>query len=200
MDSVTEFKGLHRGKRVFILASGPSLKDLDLDRLQHRIVIGLNRSVLVYPETHYHCVFDDRLFTDFGDAFRASRFLFTLENRPFGIPMKLLGAEGFSWDLAEGIYSGYTISYFAMQLAAYMGFQQIIYLGLDLRHREGETHFFGQDYRSRTHESTEFPRMAKMLTRGVQALSEKGVEVFNCSPLCTLDCFKKISFDDAIKL
>ena len=141
---------------------------------------------------------DHRLFTEFSDLLRKTRYLFTLEDRPWGIPIQLLGAEGFSWNLEEGVYSGYTISYVALQIAVYMGFTEIIYLGLDLRHQEGKTHFFGSDYRSSNHETSEFPRMDKMLNYGAKALDGSGVRVWNCSPISTLKAFPKMSFEDAL--
>ena len=112
--NISDFKDLHRDKDVFILASGPSLRQMDLTPLRRRIAIGLNRSSLIFPETLYHCTMDERLFADYHEVLRKSRYLFTLENRPFGIPIRLLGSEGFSYDLNEGIYSGYTVTYFAL--------------------------------------------------------------------------------------
>ncbi len=197
---IESFRGLHRGKRVFILASGPSLRDHDLSPLRRRLTIGLNRSPLIWPETHYHCTMDERLFDEHPEVLRAARYLFTLEGRPFGIPLRLLGAEGFSLDLRQGIHSGYTVAYFALQVAVYMGFSDVIYLGLDLCHRDGQTHFFGSDFRSRDHESTEFPRMARMMVRGIGFAAALGVRVRNASPLSTLDGIERISYADAIAL
>lgn len=200
MESIAQYKNVHRGKRLFILASGPSLSTHDLTRLQRRMVMGLNRSALVYPETHYHCVMDQRLFEEYRDLLKKTRCMITLEGRPWGIPLKLLGAEGFSWDLEKGIYSGYTISYVALQVAVYMGFTDIFYLGLDLKHHRGSTHFFGHDYHSADHEQTEFPRMEKMLTFGANQLKQTGIHVYNCSPTSTLECFSRASFDHAVSL
>ena len=88
---------------------------------------------------------DQRLFDEHPDVLGRTRYLFTFEGRPWGIRLPLLGSEGFSWDLEQGIYSGYTVSYFALQLAVYMGFKEIFYLGLDLKHEGYKTHFFGSD-------------------------------------------------------
>jgi hypothetical protein len=197
MDKVGDFKNIHEGKRVFILASGPSLAALDLRPLSRRLVIGLNRSALIFPDTNYHCTMDQRLFDEHPEVLRKTRYLFTLAGRPWGIRIPLLGAEGFSWDLAQGIYSGYTVAYFALQLAVYMGFKEIFYLGLDLKHDGPKTHFFGSDFHSRNHEQTEFPRMAKMLRYSARALEGSGVNVFNCSPVTDLDCFPRVSYEYA---
>ncbi len=197
-ETIGDFKGLHQGKSVFILASGPSLGTLDLTPLGRRIVIGLNRSSLVFPDTHYHCTMDERLFHEYEDVLRKTRYLFTLQDRPFGIPIKLLGSEAFSRELTEGIYSGYTVAYFALQVAVYMGFTRIYYVGLDLKHQTGQTHFFGNDPVSRNHERTEFPKMARMLQHGADQLAGSGVRVYNCSSDTTLECFERVSFDWAV--
>lgn len=198
MATIADFRNVHDGKRVFILASGPSLLQHDLSRLTRRLVMGLNRSVWAYPDAHYHCTMDQRLFDEFPEALGATRYLFTLEGRPFGIPLRLLGSEGFSEDLAEGIYSGYTVSYFALQVAIYMGFREVFFLGLDLCHQADQTHFFGHDFRSRTHVETEFPRMSRMLACGAERAARLGVRVYNCSPTSSLQCFERVTFDEAL--
>lgn len=198
-DKVGDFKNLHEGKSVFILASGPSLAKANLEPLRRRIVIGLNRSSLIYPDTHYHCTMDERLFHEYEEVLKKSRYMFTLENRPFGIPIKLLGSEGFSRDLTQGVYSGYTVSYLALQLAVYMGFKRVFYVGLDLKHQQGQTHFFGKDPVSENHENTEFPKMIRMLQSAVEELTDSGIRVFNCSPDSNLDCFERVSLEWAIE-
>ncbi len=196
---IGDFKNRHPDKNIFIIASGPSLNDLDLSPLKRRMTMGLNRSFLAYPEPYYHCVFDERLFNMYHDELKACRQLFTLEGRPFGLPIKLLGSQGFSEDLEEGIYSGYTISYFALQLAVYMGFKRIIFLGLDLKLKENKTHFFGHDYRSEDHETTEFPKMIQAFESVAPKLKEKGILVYNCSPESQLTCFQKKSYEETLK-
>ena len=101
MTKISDFKDVHRGKRLFILASGPSLAELDLTPLRRRIVMGLNRSLLAYPDAHYHCVMDERLFVEYEDLLRRTRCLFTLEGRPFGeggAYEKLAGTIHFAFD------------------------------------------------------------------------------------------------------
>lgn len=198
MKSVEDFKNIHKGKRLFVLASGPSLTDFDLSLLKHRMVMGLNRSFLAWPDSYYHCVFDHRLFEEYEAELKKVRCVLTLEGRPWGVPVRLLGGVGFSWDIQQGIYSGYTIAFFALQVAVYMGFSEIVYLGLDLQHRERQTHFFGKDYRSQNHEQTEFPRMRSGFERAAPALADRGIEVRNCSPVSTLECFEYLSYADAI--
>jgi len=198
-EKIADFKNLHEGKNVFILASGPSLAQMDLTRLSRRIVMGLNRSSLAFPDTHYHCTMDFRMFSEFESLLRKSRYLFTLEDRPFGIPIHLLGSEGFSFDLVEGVYSGYTVSYLALQLSIYMGFKNIFYLGLDLKHNKGATHFFGRDLVSANHENTEIPKMIRMMGHAAKVLADTDIHVYNCSPDTSLTCFERVTLEWALE-
>jgi hypothetical protein len=105
---------------------------------------------------------------------------------------------GFSWHIEQGIYSGDTIAFFTLQVTVSMGFGEILYLGLDLQHRERQTHFFGEDYHSENHEQTEFPRMRSGFERAAPELADRGIEVRNCSPVSTLECFENLSYAGAI--
>ena len=200
LSKITDFKDLHSSKRCFILASGPSLSELDLSPLNRRLTIGLNRSFLAFENSYYHCVFDHRLFELYEKELKSSRFLFTIEDRPFGIPLHLLGTNGFSWDLNEGIYSGYTISYFALQLAIYMGFKEIYFLGLDLQNQGENTHFFGFDYNSKNHDTSQYPKMLNSFEKISETLKTRGIKVYNCSKNSKLKCFEYMSYEDAISL
>lgn len=197
-EKIKNFENLHSGKNLFVLASGPSLGELDLAPLERRITMGLNRSFLLYPDTNYHCAMDARLYDEYKEEFTATRVLFSLPNCPQGHRLNLLGTQGFSEDIFEGIYSGYTVSYFALQIAQYMGFKRVFYLGLDLKHQNGQTHFFGSDFRSRDHEKGEFQKMADQLTLGARYAQKLGMEVYNCSPITDFDGIPKISYEDAL--
>ncbi|MDD4976593.1 MAG: hypothetical protein PHY93_19715 [Bacteriovorax sp.] len=197
---IKKFKNLHSSKHCFIISSGPSLNTLNLEPLSRRLTFGLNRSFMAHENSYYHCVFDYRLFDLYPEELKRSRYLFTLEGRPFGIPIPLKGVSGFSWDLEEGIYSGYTISYFALQLAVYMGFKEIYFLGLDLKNEEFNTHFFGADYHSANHDNTEFPKMRKSFEEIAPILKKKGINVYNCSAFSTLTCFPYVDYNKAIQI
>lgn len=200
MFEIKDFKEMHPNKHCFIIASGPSLNDHDLSPLSRRFTIGLNRSFLIYPQAYYHCMFDHRLFEMYSKEVESQRKIFTLEDRPTGIPIHLLGTNGFSWDLTEGIYSGYTISYFALQLAVYMGFTKIFYLGLDLANDKENTHFFGHDYHSKNHDNTEYPKMINAFEKILPTLKHRDIEVYNCSKRCKATFFPYMSYEDAIKI
>ena len=42
------YKDIHKGKRVFLIANGPSLADTNLDFLENEISFAMNRISLLY--------------------------------------------------------------------------------------------------------------------------------------------------------
>ncbi len=111
----------------------------------------------------------------------------------------LLGSKRFSFNLEKGVYSGYTVSCLAMQVAIYLGFMKIIHLGLDLKYNQGPTHFFGRDSVSANHENTEIPKMIRMMGHAAEVLADTDIEIYNCGPDSALTCFEQVSLDWAIQ-
>src|SRR5574339_576280 len=42
-------KDIHKGKRAFVIANGPSLKQTDLSKLKNEFTFGMNRIYLMFP-------------------------------------------------------------------------------------------------------------------------------------------------------
>jgi hypothetical protein len=57
------FRGLFAGKDVVLLASGPSLKGFDYDRLKGKTVIAVNYAILDYKQADYLVALDRQLFS-----------------------------------------------------------------------------------------------------------------------------------------
>ncbi len=197
MSNVLDFKNIHKGEKIFILSPCPSRSSLNLDCLAGQIILGLNRPNLFCPDAYYQCTMDIDLLERSPGMFSSARHLFTPEGSAIGIPLKILGAEGFSQNLEVGVYSGYSISYLALQLAVYMGFSDIYYLELDLRWHEDDQ-FLGTEYDSGKFGHMQFPWLRKMFEYAAQVLKDTGVNVYNCSQVSDLDCFPKVTFDKAL--
>src|SRR5512134_3816170 len=43
-------KDIHKGKRAFVIANGPSLKQTDMSKLKNEFTFGMNRIYLMFPE------------------------------------------------------------------------------------------------------------------------------------------------------
>jgi hypothetical protein len=187
--SLAYFRNRHRGQRMFIAASGPSLAAVDGERLQRELVLTINDALIKFPHARYAAIMDSRKLHELhGELLRVDS-VFTLAGNSFGVEIPLLGTEGFSFDLEQGIYSGYTTAYFALQIALHMGVREIYYLGLDLGNTSRQSHFFG----SRSLQDRDRPDVYARMRRSFEAMADRlgtmGVAVYNCSPVSELKCF-----------
>ncbi|ODR08513.1 hypothetical protein BHQ21_06800 [Mycobacterium sherrisii] len=138
---------MHAGERCVIIGNGPSLRETNLGLLRHEYTFGLNRIYMMFEElgfeTTFHVVINRYVVEQCADEFRNinAPLFTTAPNRGF-----LDGAANtaylnlivglwpyFSRDAARGVWEGYTVTYVAMQLAYYMGFSEVVLVGVDHR-------------------------------------------------------------------
>lgn len=186
---IINYKNLHKGERIFIIASGPSLSDVEPALFARETTMTLNDALIKFPKTQYASIMDSRKLHELHQQLLDAKDLFTLQGNSFGIEINLLGPEGFSFDLGKGIYSGYTVAYFSLQLAIYMGFKEIYYVGLDLGNTSKKSHFFGTRPLQDRDRPEVYAQMRRSFEKGSRKLKELGIKVYNCSPVSELKCF-----------
>lgn len=142
------FKDLHKGKRAFVIANGPSLKQTDLSKLKNECTFGMNRIYLMFPElgfsTTYLTVVNDLVIEQTAhDLAKLSlpKFLAWRSRRHFpkDLPIPQLPTflytsytgPHFSTDVRGRVWEGATVTNVTLQLAFHMGFQQVILIGVD---------------------------------------------------------------------
>ncbi len=152
VESMRSFRDLHRGQRCFILGTGPSLKEIDPAPLRDEVTFGMNAGFLVHDwlgfEPTYYAV-DDSLvyhdrFQDIKERVVDSTCFFPVQfechgfDRPNHHYVRALYEldEGGDWpafsnDASRLVWYGGTVTYFCLQLAWYMGFQEVVLLGMD---------------------------------------------------------------------
>lgn len=143
-------KNKYCGNRCFIVGNGPSLCADDLDMLINEYTFAFNRIYLIFDQTAwrptFYCTQDAKLARASAEEIRtriATPFLFApinlkwyeevdINSDYFFCP-KQAGEKipEFSENIAQYVGVGNTVSYTAMQLAAYMGFSEIYLLGVD---------------------------------------------------------------------
>lgn len=143
-NKLKQYENLHKGERCFLIANGPSLKNTDLSLLKNEKTLGMNRIYLLFDElqfkTTYYTVTNDLVIQQFKDDIQkiqsqkfvnwSFRHLFTNREICY-LKMKLALEDGFSKDITKGIYTGGTVTYASLQLLYYMGFSEVIIIGLD---------------------------------------------------------------------
>ncbi len=188
-ESLVYYRNRHKHKRLFIAASGPSLNDVNPEWLQRETVMTINDALVRFPFAQYAAIMDARKLHELHHELLSVDGLFTLKGNSYGTGINLLGTEGFSDDLDKGAYSGYTTAYFCLQIALYMGFKKVYYLGLDLGNTTRQSHFFGNRPLQDRDRPEVYAKMRQSFENIAPLLPEYGIEVYNCSPVSELKCF-----------
>ena len=150
MNRLDLLRDRHRGERCVIVANGPSLNAMSLERLRGEHVIGLNKIFLGLPRLgfypRYHVTVNPRVVAQSVDEIRALgcvKFVARRAARAAGLREDALThfvdtdppPARFSTDLAQGLHEGWTVTYAALQVAWHLGFARVVLIGLDHRYR-----------------------------------------------------------------
>jgi len=151
IDKVKSYHDMHKGDRCFIIGNGPSLNLLDLTLLKNEITFGVNAIYTNYNQMGFHVTYyvvedkfvaEDR--ADEINQYKESLLMYGDELTYCLSPNKntvllnviynfrnYFGFPHFSKNIAKKIWVGGTVSYLCMQIAYYMGFDQVYLIGFD---------------------------------------------------------------------
>ena len=168
MQKLRKLKNIHKGKRCFIVCTGPSLKISDLEKLNGEITFGINSIYDSYPLTNWRPTYYvaveklvvQELFDNdicFGRNFSKGGNFFT---EGFNLPhpteydyyllcsdknMKPINKARkivrLSKDISVCVYGSATTANIAVQIAIYMGFKEIYLIGADCDYSKNKIHF-----------------------------------------------------------
>ena len=225
--ALCEFKNIHKGERCFIIGNGPSLNKMDLSRLEGIKKFGLNKIYLLFDRVNlvlsYHvavnpfvinqaCKEITNLECETFVSYLPARGLFNNEEH-VNYVFTEGGARMFQEDISGVVSEGGTVTYVALQLAYYMGFQEVFLIGVDHnfvcsgkpneeQYMEGkdlnhfdERYFQGMDWHLPDLDSSE---MAYCLAR--YHYMRSGRKIYDATVGGKLDVFPKVSYDEAIAM
>lgn len=154
---IRKLRGIHQGQRCFIIGNGPSLTPDDLTLLKDEFCFGANRVFEMFDQTpwrptYYFCA-DSFVLSDQKEKIKTldlDYIFLHLEGKKEGLHrvnpnityinnyypfmvkryhrMKHLHV---SQDVSAYFYGGETVTFTAIQMALYMGFQEIYLVGVD---------------------------------------------------------------------
>lgn len=129
-----------------VVGNGPSLNRTDLSLLDGTRTFGLNRIYLLFERSDfrpsYHVCFNETLIAQFAselakvDCPRFVNLATRLRHEASGDePMYVLERfnPGFSKTPHDGLWVGGTVTFVALQLAYFMGFERVVLVGVDHR-------------------------------------------------------------------
>lgn len=146
-DSIQKLQSLknsHLGEQCVIIGNGPSLRETDLTKLSSVFTFGVNRIYLAFPEMGFstscllsvnslvieQCAEDFRaLSIPTFVSWRSRKWIQPAANLHYLYTSYLL--PRFNADASGRLWEGATVTFVAMQLAYYMGFKQVVLIGVD---------------------------------------------------------------------
>jgi hypothetical protein len=151
---LAQAKNMHEGERCFIIATGPSLNDLDLSKLKGEVTFGVNGTYMLdnvdltyfaYVSNWWHKdhlegirnVRCERRFLpveyqeELGSSTPTSWYRKIMPAYHSHYGMRLPIPRGLSHHPENYIHAGGTVIFVCLQLALHMGFKDVIIIGLD---------------------------------------------------------------------
>lgn len=144
-EKLKKFYNIHKGKRCFVIANGPSLNKIDFKMLESEYTIGMNRIYLMekvngFKPNYLVCIDKKSQLLQFTDEYNNQdgicfyewdlRNKFDKKDNFYFIKSKF--SPKFSGNvLKEPFGSGMSVSYTCLQLAYYMGFSEVYIIGKD---------------------------------------------------------------------
>lgn len=141
------FKDRHFGERAVLLANGPSLNNMELGFLRSNTVIGMNKIFLGFKKyrfyPRYYVSVNKKVLDQSAEQINAMNCVKFISRRGGElIPENSLTHHvetqnppfRFCRDIEQGIHEGWTVTYAALQIAHYLGFKEVVIIGMDHRY------------------------------------------------------------------
>ena len=211
-------KDKHKGDRCFIVATGPSLLIEDLDKIKNEITFSMNSIFFAFDETDWRPTYYGIQFPEFFDKYRSYIDHLEVEAKFVGdyiakqakltddyyiYPLNMLNHNrskkkyhyNFSADPFKDVYSGHTITYSLMQIAVYMGFEEIYLIGVDCNYPSNtNTHF--KDYGIVDPlSSTAGERMICAFKEAKKYADRHKINIYNATRGGMLEVFERVDLD-----
>ena len=212
---------LWAGETVFCIASGSSLRRMNLARLRGRRVIVVNDNYLRCPwaDLLYFCDHKWWVWHTTKPAFRGQFAAFeglkvTLDRRVHDADPGIRWLADGGWNEGQGLVglderpthlrNGRNSGYQALHLAVHLGAKRIVLLGYDMKTGpNGEGHWFGEHVDETGQERKTTPatiqRWAAHFETLVEPLAARGIEVLNATPGSAIACFPRTSLADCLE-
>jgi hypothetical protein len=213
---IRELRDIHAGGQCVVLATGPSVKQIDLGLLaDHPFVFGVNGAYKIFDRFKYYFVScpnfyipneaalaqveTDRLFLSSHIVKKGPPGSVKIRVREDQVSIASSGK--FERDLTKTLYWGPTVMLdLVFPVALWMGFTEIVLIGADFTLRDYR-HFYAENEHLTLYKAKSEPEML-LAHRGFRVLKpvldEMGVHVYNCSPSSDLTVFEKRTLEDAL--
>ncbi len=212
---ILSYKDIHTGKRCFIIGGSPSLKLLDLSKLNNEYTFCVNRGYKLMEQglkhsSYYvladnHLIEEDKVMLDFPKSFCQKFFVDGSINFPDNIYdttyfICAMKKEKFMPDLTQELVWGASTVHHAIQIAYYMGFNPIYMIGVDLDFNNISGHAYEEleteKQRQIKYSMREESVMRKAIANASEYIKEHNREIYNASPSGAVDCMPRVKYEE----
>lgn len=199
-ESLRVLKDIHKGERCFIVATGPSLRVSDVEKLKDEYTFSVNSIFMLFDKTawrsNYYVCLDERHFENMLSKYPEEmnsvctdiKFFnanchATVDDKKLKIDnalyVRVSGANPltsakekfyFSKDLVKGVHNSGTVTNVAINIAMYMGFKKIYLLGVDCNY-QGKLKHFSSDWNDQTMQLDERDLIELRMRNGFREMS-----------------------------
>jgi len=218
-----EQKGKFSGKRCFVLCTGPSLTISDLELLKNEFTFGMNSICLIHDRTDWR---PDFFSVQDRDVLRKiQNSLLTTDNGQVFFPYDIrklintpkdwiLFPTSYSYHIYEmrypkryfarfsdncyvTLFDGYSIVFTILQLASYMGFEEIYLLGADCSYLGEKQHFIEHGhYDVSFAEATD--RLFAAYKEAKKYSDAHNIKIFNATRGGMLEIFPRVKLEEVL--
>ncbi|MFC3714807.1 6-hydroxymethylpterin diphosphokinase MptE-like protein [Luteimonas soli] len=235
MKSAQGLHNIHKGRRCFILGNGPSLNKVDFSKLRDEVTFGVNSFFLMTRSNGFHPTYfvveDNLVFKENMEEIDAYSgvtkilpiqyaeqlkckddcYVFEMEQSFYNKNSRFFAVPQFNASPEPRFYCGQSVTYINMQLAYYMGFDQVVLLGMDFSysipgdhsqsgnhiHSQGDDpNHFHKDYfgKGKTWKDPRLGRVLRSYHRAKFAFESEGRSMVNGTEGGRLELFDRVSF------
>lgn len=216
--AIRKLKNKYKGHRCFIIGGSPSLNHLDLTKLNNEYTCTVGKGYKLVEKGLQHSTFHV-----FGDIFgyaescvelnvNFSEIYFfrsaidcvnPIKNKIFFDTYergKMSAAHGCQLNIEKPLFCGSTVVIYALQIMAYLGFSEIIFIGVDLDFKKIDSHAYASTKQEQKRESWSISNqniMWKALNFCCRFLLEKKkIKIFNASPVGNMNFIPRVDFNN----
>lgn len=193
------------GGTAVIVASGPSAKDVPIERARqvaHVITINSSWQLAPWAEVLYACDYSWWRSVNGCPEFRGLKLSQDVRaiKEPWGIKQVWLrrGFNSIEFDKLGTVGWGSNSGFHCLNLAVQFGCSKILLVGYDM-HLDGGVHWHGPHPKGLNNPKPNNIEIYRRAVDGVaKQISERGIRVLNCSPVSALQNYTKMDFVEAL--
>ena len=225
------FKNKHQGQDCFIMGNGPSLNKMDLTLLNDYHTFGMNKIFLIFKrvelELSYLVSVNDLVIEQSKEEFEKMNCpVFLSYSKSQNVIDKKdhihrlytqFSKAGMSWlftpNMEEPIFEGCTVTFVALQLAYYMGFERVFLVGVDHNFKQtgkphekqtmtedDANHFDPNYFKGNAWHLADLRGSEVSYHLADYAYQSTGRKIYDATVEGKLDIYEKISYEDAIRM